>query len=89
MFTLGSVVRDRITGFQGVAIARTEWLHQCRRYGVQSPALKDGVPTEAQWFDEAQLEAVEVAPAPEERDNGGPQRDPRSPVNADPRRQSA
>ncbi len=33
---LGQEVRDNITGFQGVATARTLWLHGCERILVYS-----------------------------------------------------
>jgi hypothetical protein len=53
---LGDHVKDRITGFGGIAIARTDWLYGCTRYGVQSEELdKDGTPVEVQWFDEQSL----------------------------------
>jgi hypothetical protein len=40
---LGDRVRDRMTGFSGIAIAITEWLYNCRRITVQPTELdKDG-----------------------------------------------
>ncbi len=57
---LGKKVRDKISSFEGIAIAKTEWLYGCIRYGVQSEKLnKDGEVPEAQWFDETQLDIVE------------------------------
>lgn len=59
---LGDVVRDRITGLKGVAIARTEWIYGCTRYAVQPQELDDkGLPKEAQWLDEDQLEVMPEA----------------------------
>lgn len=58
MIELGKIVRDRITGFEGVVVCRTEWLFLCVRVGVQSQALKDGEATEPAYFDEAQLEEI-------------------------------
>lgn len=55
MIKLGTRVRDTITGFEGVAVARTVWLYGCSRIAVQSPELHEGKPIEAQWFDEGQL----------------------------------
>jgi hypothetical protein len=53
---LGSRAKDRITGFSGIVVARTDWLYGCTRYAVQSEELdKDGAPVEAQWFDEQSL----------------------------------
>lgn len=74
---LGDTVRDRITGYQGVAIARTEWLHGCRRITVQAPELKDGKPVDSATFDEPQLVLVQSAEeAREQVRTGGPQPEP-------------
>lgn len=61
---LGSKVRDTITGLQGTAIARTEWLHGCVRVTVQPNALRDGKPIDTSTFDEPQLELVEESATP-------------------------
>lgn len=53
MATLGEKVRDKITGFEGIATARTEYLFECVRVCVET--LQDGKPTEA-WFDEQRLD---------------------------------
>lgn len=61
MIKLGTRVRDSITGFSGVAMARTEYLNGCARVGVQAAQLHDGKPVDPQWFDEQQL--TEDSPA--------------------------
>ena len=53
----GDLVKDTISGFQGIVVARTVWLNQCVRLIVQSKELHDGKPLEAS-FDEQQLEVV-------------------------------
>lgn len=53
---LGDTVVDRITGFEGVVTAITDYADNTRRICVQGRALKDHVPTEPQWFDEYRLE---------------------------------
>lgn len=59
--TLGDRVKDRISGFQGIAIARTTWLHNCTRIVVQPESLtKEHKPSEDMAFDEAQLEVVKA-----------------------------
>lgn len=78
MIRLGDLVRDKITGFKGIAVGRTEWLNGCVRYGIQPKEMKDSKPVESQWFDQEQIEIVkpqayDVKPKP----TGGPQRDPR------------
>ncbi len=80
MIKLGSKVKDIITGFEGVAVARTEWLYGCTRIGVDSAELNDGKPVETQWFDEQRLEMTEAQEPKVSKDSsatsGGPQRDP-------------
>ncbi len=83
---LGSVVKDRVTGFKGVAIGRHEYLTGCNKVTVQPVGItKDGKPYESQWFDEQSLVVVEAAkpekyvdaePSPKAR-TGGPSDQPR------------
>lgn len=52
-FDLGDKVKDAITNFSGIVVARSQYLTGCNRYGVQGQTLtKDGVPGEWQNFDE-------------------------------------
>jgi hypothetical protein len=60
MISLGSKVRDIVTGFSGILVARTEWCYGCVRYGITREKLdKEGKPLETQWFDEQQVEVIE------------------------------
>lgn len=60
MVTLGSRVKDRISGFVGIVTARTEFLHECVRIGIASETVgSDGKVAESYWIDEAQAEVVE------------------------------
>lgn len=81
---LGSLVRDRITGFEGVAIGRHEYLTGCNKVTVQPQGLtKEGKVKESQWFDEQGLLVVtpasEMASFVDKPDGrtGGPEREPR------------
>jgi heat shock protein HspQ len=74
---LGATVRDSITGYEGVIIGVTFWLNGCTRVGVQSREMKDGIPKDAQWFDEMQLESTEAAVEPTQPKRGGPMPDPK------------
>jgi len=56
---LGDVAKCRITGYQGVVLARTLWLNNCPRLTVQAREVKDGKPVDACSFDEPDLEFVE------------------------------
>lgn len=60
MVQLGDRVKDKVTGFCGLVIARTTWLNGCVRIGVQNEKLKEwlGMPQETQWIDELQLIVV-------------------------------
>ena len=81
---VGQTVRDTITGFEGVVVAETKWLHGCRRLTVQPRELdKDGKPVEAQTFDEPQIERVRARKEAGTDKTGGPRP---APVRAaDPR----
>lgn len=53
---LGDRAKDQVTGFEGICVARTEWLNGCVRVTLQSEKLdKDGKPQDGQTFDEPQL----------------------------------
>lgn len=71
-FNLGDKVKDNITGYTGVVICQSCWINGCNTYGVRSQELKDGLPQEAQFMDEPQLEVVEEKILPEHRKTGGP-----------------
>lgn len=63
MIELGSHVKDRLTGFEGVAVSRTTYLTGCAGIGVQAPYVK-GKPLEAiQFFDEPRLEVTKKGEA--------------------------
>jgi hypothetical protein len=74
---LGDIVRDTITGFEGVAVATTEWLNGCRRISIQPQKLHDGKPIESDWFDETQVAVVKKSRKRELAKTGGPRPDPR------------
>jgi len=76
---LGDVARDMITGFEGVVVADTKWLHGCRRLTLQPQHLKDGTPIGPESFDEPQLERVVSAVAETTGVTGGPRPEPRRP----------
>jgi hypothetical protein len=79
MLKLGQKAYDRITGFEGIITAKTEWLNGCVRYALQPQKLSEkGTPIDAQWFDVEQLigldEHIELTKEP----SGGP------PIMGDP-----
>jgi hypothetical protein len=78
---LGDKVKDTVTGFTGIAIARTTWLHGCDRITVQPPLGKDGKHPDNFTFDEKQLVLVKSGVVKTESNKpstartGGPQDD--------------
>lgn len=70
---LGQEVKDKVTGFTGVAIGRTEWINGCARVIVQPKVDKDGKVPDCLNIDEPQLEVTgEGAYKKEETNTGGP-----------------
>lgn len=63
----GQRVTEKVSGYTGIVIAKTEWIYGCVRFGVQAEGLHEGVPLEPQWFDEGELTS-------EPKSKGGPPR---------------
>lgn len=80
MIKLGSKVRDKISGFEGIATGRTTWLYGCERICVQPQEISKGKPVDAQWFDVNQLDLIDANSMKPSRTHdprpGGPQNDP-------------
>ena len=86
---LGDRVKDPITGYVGIVVAITTWLHGCIRIAVQPEKLdKEGKPRDDRYFDQSQLVLVakrvhapmtlavqEALPAEARRSSGGPARE--------------
>ena len=78
-FKLKDVLRDEVSGFEGVALAVTIYATGCIHYGLAQQKLKDdGGVADWQWFDETRLllvksgcQCTKSIPA------GGPDRNPR------------
>lgn len=77
MIQLGDVAKDSISGFSGVVVAITEWLHGCRRMTLHPQALsKEGLPIEQRTFDEPQLVLVKAKAHKGTSNTGGPRPEP-------------
>ncbi len=76
--TLGKQYKDSISGFQGVAVARTTYLYGCVRVLIAPTKLKeDGDFLPDCWFDEPQLLSVRsksIKKPSSEDGPGGPSR---------------
>ncbi len=55
---LGKKVKDKITGFTGVAVAECKYINGCLCYEVRPERLKDGCMLKTEWIDVQQLELV-------------------------------
>jgi len=75
---LGDIVRDSVTGFEGIVEGITLWRFGCRRIQVRPTKLKDdGTLHEMQVFDEPALHIIKRANVPikvqaERTRRGGP-----------------
>jgi len=62
MVKLGQTVKDLVTGFEGVAVCRADYLHGMPRVDVQPPIKKDGSVPDEHAFDESQLVIIKKTP---------------------------
>lgn len=72
MIKLGQMVRDTVTGFEGICITRTDYISGCTRIGLQPKVDKEGKIPEAQHFDEPMCVVVQQAILTKPSRNGGP-----------------
>jgi len=83
-------VKDSITGYEGTAICRAEWLYGCLRITIQGDLDKDGKMPGTICIDEEQLIVIEsvkkVNEHKESESPAGPRNDPQR--NSDPVRQN-
>lgn len=55
-YELGEVLKDIVTGFEGVAMGRTQYSTGCNHYGLIPQKLTEtGIPNEWVWLDETRL----------------------------------
>lgn len=71
---LGAEVVDKVTGFKGTVTGISVFLNGCARVLVQPKCAEDGALKDPSWFDEPQLEVVDVRSELEDkqRKTGGP-----------------
>lgn len=74
MINLGDKVKDKVSGLEGIAIARTEYLNGCVQFNV-TPKLTKGKTEIVTWsIDEEQLEVVGKKIKVKKSPTGGPTR---------------
>jgi len=70
---LGSECIDLVSGFKGIAVARTVWLNGCARVTLQPKMGKDAKVPDTFTFDEPQIKVLKEAVVPQgPRTTGGP-----------------
>ncbi len=59
-FRLGAKLRDKVSGVEGVAVARHEFIAGCVQYTIQPKAKDDGTLPDALNFDAERLEDLDA-----------------------------
>ena len=75
-FNNGELVIDKITGFNGIVLARTHYATGCRQYGISSNSLdQNGTLPSWIWLDEGRLKSSgkSISYKDLESNSGGPQ----------------
>ncbi len=77
-FKLGTKVRDKVSGIEGIAVSEVTHLNGCVRYGVQPKSMEAGKMPDQQWFDIEQLEYIDegVNVTKKAEPTGGDREDP-------------
>jgi len=68
---LGDKVRDKVSGFIGIAVAKTEFLNGCIQWSVMPKAGKDGKMPEEVGIDSQSLEVIIPKVKIKKKDTGG------------------
>lgn len=75
MIKLGNKVRCVITGYEGIATAKVEYINGCVQYCVKPKVGPDGKMDNSEYIDIQQLEVIEGGIEVGSNPTGGPQRD--------------
>ena len=76
---LGDIVRDMVTGYEGMAVSEHSYLNKCVRISIQGVVDKDGKIPDSQTFDIEQVAVVKsnVYEGIDVQPTGGPQNAPK------------
>ena len=74
MIKLGQEVKDKVTGFIGIATARVVYLNGCIQYCLK-PKMTDNKFPDGQYIDDTTLEVVGKGLYVEPKETGGPSSD--------------
>ena len=58
MVERGDKVKDRVSGFVGIAVCETKYLQGCTRFGVQAIVKNNEPPKNWEYFDVTQLKVI-------------------------------
>ncbi len=58
MIDLGDKVKDKVSGYVGIAVCRSSYLQGCDRISIQAIVKKNEKPLSWQSFDEPQLKVL-------------------------------
>jgi hypothetical protein len=59
-FKQGETLRDKVTGFTGIVVGRTDYISGCNRYSLQPKVGDDGKLPDMIIIDEPALERLDV-----------------------------
>lgn len=65
MNNLGKKAKDKITGFEGIIVAKVSYLFGCAQYGVAPTTTTDGKVNDTHYFDEGRIEIIGDGVKPE------------------------
>lgn len=54
----GDILKDKVTGLEGVVMVRAEYSTGCHHYGLQPQVVKEGKSPDWDWLDQSRLELV-------------------------------
>ena len=57
-WTNGDLLKDQVTGLEGVVMVVAFYSTGCTHYGLQSKKLQDGLPQKWEWVDQSRLVLV-------------------------------
>lgn len=71
---LGTKVKDLVSDFTGIAVAKIEYMNGCIQYQIQTKVKEDGTLPDARWFDEEQVISMVAKKVvkPKVKRTGGP-----------------
>lgn len=75
MIKLGCKVRDTVSGFEGIVVARVEYLNGCTQCAVLPKIGEDGKMPTAEYIDHQRLEVTDAPLKVVASDTGGEMRD--------------